>query len=167
MGADEGKEGAVRVLAIDPGPIDSAWVIWDGMKIDDHGKCPNGEIISLLSDREDFSDPCHIVAIEMIASYGMPVGKEVFETCVWIGRFQQTAENRGMPVELIPRREVKLHLCNSVRAKDANVRQALIDKVGPQGKKASPGPTYGIKADEWAALGLAVTALHQEICGAF
>lgn len=157
----------MRILAIDPGSEQSAWVIWDGTKIVDHGKCSNGEIISLLSDREDFSDPCHIVAIEMIASYGMPVGREVFETCVWIGRFQQTAENRGMPVKLIPRREVKLHLCNSVRAKDANVRQALIDKVGPRGKKASPGPTYGIKADEWAALGLAVTALHQEICGAF
>lgn len=157
----------MRVLAIDPGPIDSAWVIWDGSMILDHGKCPNGEIISLLSDRDEFSDPAHVVAIEMIASYGMPVGREVFETCVWIGRFQQTAENRGMPVELIPRREVKLHLCNSVRAKDANVRQALLDKVGPQGTKKQPGPTYGIKADCWAALGLALTAYHQELHGAF
>lgn len=157
----------MKILAIDPGSEQSAWVIWDGLKIVDHGKCPNGEIISLLSDREDFSEPAHVVAIEMIASYGMPVGREVFETCVWIGRFLQTAANRGMPVELIYRREVKLHLCNSVRAKDANVRQALIDKVGPQGKKACPGPTYGIKADEWAALGLALTAYHQEIAGAF
>lgn len=156
----------LRIMAIDPGPVQSAWVLWDGMTILDHGKVPNEELISLLGDREDFSDPCHIVAIEMIASYGMAVGQSVFETCVWIGRFQQTAINRGMPVELIPRREVKLHLCNSVKAKDANVRQALLDKVGPQGTKKQPGPTFGIKADEWAALSVAVTAYDEELMDA-
>jgi hypothetical protein len=51
---------------------------------------------------------------------------------------------------------VKLHLCNSPRAKDGNVRQALIDRVGPQGTKKGQGPTYGIKSHEWAALAVAV-----------
>ena len=152
----------MKILAVDPGSEQSALVLWDGSQILDHRKEPNEDIIShIILLQYD------ILAIEEICSYGMPVGREVFQTCIWTGRYIQTAANHQRPYELIPRREVKLHLCNSVRAKDANVRQALIDKVGPQGKKACPGPTYGIKADEWAALGLALTAYHQEIAGAF
>ncbi len=99
------------------------------------------------------------LAIEMIASYGMPVGKEIFETCVWIGRFVQAW---GGPFTQVYRRDVKLHLCGQPRAKDANIRAALIDKFGPGkgkaiGTKKSPGPLYGMTADCWAALGVAVT----------
>jgi len=47
-------------------------------------------------------------------------------------------------------------LCGSVRAKDSNIRQALIDRVGPQGKKHSPGPTYGLAKHDWAALAIAI-----------
>jgi hypothetical protein len=61
-------------------------------------------------------------------------------------------------VELIYRKDIKLFLCGTMRAKDANIRQALIDKIGPQGTKAQPGPTYGIKSHSWAALAVAVYA---------
>ncbi|NII07239.1 hypothetical protein HBF25_12680 [Luteibacter anthropi] len=98
-----------------------------------------------------------VVAIEMIASYGMPVGAEVFETVRWIGRFQQACRDPEA-VRLIYRKDVKMHLCGTPRAKDANIRQALIDKLGAPGTKKSPGPTYGVKSHAWAALGVAVTA---------
>lgn len=98
------------------------------------------------------------LAIEMIASYGMPVGREVFETCVWIGRF---IEAWGGPYTLVYRKDVKLHLCGQPRAKDSNIRQALIDRYGGKdravGKKATPGPLYGVSADVWSALAIAVT----------
>lgn len=151
----------MKIMAIDPGPVQSAWVLWDGQAILQHGIQPNDDIIPLLARNHD------VLAIEWIESYGMPVGKEVFCTCLWVGRFVHASWIVGKPYELIPRKEVKLHLCNNLRAKDANVRQALIDKVGPQGTKKQPGPTYGIKADCWAALGLALTAYHQELNGAF
>ena len=93
----------------------------------------------------------------MIASYGMPVGREVFETCVWIGRFQQ-AWHDPEAVRLVYRRDVKLHLCGSPKAKDGNIRAALIDKLGPVGLKSAPGPLYGVKSHAWAALAAAVTA---------
>jgi hypothetical protein len=41
------------------------------------------------------------------------------------------------------------------------VRQALIDRLGLQGTKKAPGPTYGIKSHEWAALAVAVYGWDQ------
>ena len=48
-----------------------------------------------------------------------------------------------------------------MRAKDSNIRQALLDLYGGDkrkaiGIKAEPGPLYGIKSHMWAALGVAV-----------
>jgi hypothetical protein len=151
------------LLAIDPGPEESAWVLYDEQQAMPlaWAKVPNefllGHIESSTADR---------LVIEHIASYGMPVGAEVFETCVWIGRLiQHWASGRVTrhPAEKVYRREVKLHLCGSARAKDSNVRQALIDRYGPGktlaiGRKDAPGPLYRMKGDEWAALGVAVTA---------
>ena len=48
------------------------------------------------------------LVIEMIASYGMPVGKEVFETCVWIGRFVELAKIQNIDVEYIYRKDKKI-----------------------------------------------------------
>jgi len=140
----------MTILALDPGTTDTAFVLWDGRRILDAGHFPNAEIRQVLIGRE-----YDAVATEMIASYGMAVGKEVFETCVWIGRFLEIAHTE---TRLCYRRDVKLHLCHSPRAKDANVRQALIDRLGPQGTKKNPGPTYGMKSHLWAALAVAVYA---------
>jgi hypothetical protein len=83
------------------------------------------------------------------------VGAEVFETCVWIGRFMEAygAEH----VHRITRGQIKTHLCHSMRAKDANIRQALIDRFGKPGTKRYPGALYGVSGDLWAALAVAVT----------
>ena len=100
-------------------------------------------------------------ACEMVASYGMPVGREVFETVLWIGRFWEAFDG---DMEFVYRKDVKMHLCHTTRAKDANVRQALLDKTPstgagatPQiGTKKEPGPLYGIKSHLWSALAVAV-----------
>ena len=143
---------AQMVLAIDPGTTHSAYVVYRAPDILQHARVSN---IELLRDiRTGSFGDCQHMAIEMIASYGMAVGAEVFRTCVWVGRFQEAWHNDFTEVL---RREVKLHLCNSPRAKDANVRQALLDRFGPPGTKKSPGRTYGIAKDVWQALGVAVT----------
>jgi hypothetical protein len=144
------------MLAIDPGTTESAYVVtWAG-SIMSYGKVPNDELLAGLRKLVAHGCQSHDVAIEMIASYGMAVGREVFETCLWIGRFLERIQ--PCPVRLVYRNEVKSHLCHSMRAKDGNIRQALIDKLGPPGTKKAPGPTYGISGDVWAALGVAVTA---------
>ena len=143
------------MIAIDPGNERSAWVMYDGDRIAAAGIEPNEHILGLLDIERSFGSE---VVIEMIASYGMPVGREVFDTCVWIGRFMEAAGG----AELVYRKDVKMHLCGQTRAKDANIRQALIDRFGPGkdkaiGTKKEPGPLYGLKADMWAALAVAVT----------
>ena len=148
----------MRVLAIDPGTTQSGWAILHDRVVMASGIMKNADLRADLSNHEALN--VDSVAIEMIASYGMPVGKEVFETCVWIGRFCEAYAKGGVEPALIYRRDVKLHLCRSVRAKDANIRQALIDKLGPQGTKKEPGPTYGVKSHAWAALAVAVTFIE-------
>ena len=138
------------ILAIDPGTTHSAFVQYRAGEILDHGWIPNAEMRQVLIGRE--YDRC---AIEMIASYGMAVGASTFMTCLWIGRF--TEVSRVEPV-LCFRKDIKLFLCGTMRAKDGNIRQALLDLVGPQGTKPKPGPTYGIKSHSWAALAVAVFA---------
>lgn len=151
----------MTVLALDPGTEVTAFVamhegvcVWHGMK-------PNEDVVSWLrSDMAMMPESPRLVACEMIASYGMPVGREVFETCVWIGRFREAVAAR--PWKLVYRQDVKLELCGSTRAKDSNVRQALLDRFGGKaaalGTKKAPGPLHGLKADEWAALGVAIVA---------
>jgi hypothetical protein len=142
---------ADEIIAIDPGPTKSAFVIWDGRIVIDSAWIDNHEIRDVISMHRR---KCTI-AIEMIASYGMAVGADVFQTCVEIGRMQEVAEGRA---ELVFRRDVKLHLCGSARAKDPNIRQALLDRFGPVGTKKAPGPLYGVKSHIWSALAVAVTA---------
>ena len=149
------------LLAIDPGPSASAYVVWDGVRILGKGKYSNQEFLGQVEHCRGMANS-HC-AIEMIASYGMAVGAEVFETCVWIGRFME----RFGPdrCDRIPRIQIKNHLCHSSRAKDANIRQALIDRFGPVGSKNAPGPLFGVAGDVWSALAVAVTWWDQRDLG--
>lgn len=140
-----------EILAIDPGPLKSAFVRWDGERVIDCAWIDNHEIRDVIA----MNRRKRTIAIEMIASYGMAVGADVFSTCVEIGRMVEAA---GGSVSLVFRRDVKLHLCGSARAKDANIRQALLDRFGPVGTKKTPGPLYGVKSHIWSALAVAVTA---------
>ena len=151
-----------QVLAIDPGCSESAWVLYDGTKPIEFGKQPNGELLQMIG--KDYFHEADNLVIEQIASMGMSVGEEVFETVFWSGRF---AEAWGAPFHRVKRHQCKMHLCGSSRAKDGNIRQAIIDRYGPErekaiGRKKSPGPLYGISADVWQALAVAITWWESE-----
>lgn len=144
----------MATLSVDPGNEQSAYVIWDGEKIIKAAKVSNEDILWVLADPNPVYDS---LTIEMIASYGMPVGKSVFETCLWIGRFDQCYLQRfGARARLVYRQDIKLHICKSPRANDSTIRQALIDRLGAPGTKKAQGPTYGMSGDMWAALAVAV-----------
>jgi hypothetical protein len=169
------RENAMHVLAIDPGPVESAYVFYDtaSRKPTGFGKRPNADVLSGFASVAREGGKWQLV-VEMIASYGMPVGAEVFETCVWIGRFIQEWEHHfdylahPRPA-LIYRKDVKLRLCGTTKAKDSNIRQRLIDIYGGKeaaiGCKAKPGPLYKVKADAWAALAVAVAYTDRPAAG--
>lgn len=167
----------MNVLGIDPGQQQSAWVLYDPRagRIVDFKIQPNGGLAWELRYRQIAAN---YLAIEMVGHYGtgMAVGKSIFDTCLWIGRFIEAFPG---PHSLILRKTVCAHLCGSARAGDPNIRQAIIDRFPPIGgghcpqigTKKQPGPLYGIKRDLWSALAIAITwaetqaAATSTVCG--
>lgn len=150
----------MSILAIDPGYEVSGYVVLgEDDCIESHGILTHDVMLSVIELWRDR------MVVEMVASYGRPVGREVFETVYWIGRYVQ-AYYRPDEVLRIPRKSVTKFICMNAGATDSHIRQALIDmypRTGggaiPQiGVKAKPGPLFGMRKDEWAALGLAFTA---------
>lgn len=153
----------MRLLAIDPGTTESAYVVMDeNYKPIEAKKLPNADVRQRLLEL----NPDHVF-IELIGHYGtgMPAGQTVFDTCIWIGRFVEILLERDP--ELVKRVPVKVHHCGSPRAKDTNVRQALVDRFTPnapnmgKGTRAKPGWFYGFRADVWQAYAVGVYGLDK------
>lgn len=160
-----------KLIAIDPANVYSGYVIveydenFEITKILDKGKVENDKIYDILAREHGYE-----LAVEMIASYGMAVGATVFETCVTIGRFTQFALDIGKvkTVGRVYRKDEKLNICGTLKAKDANIMQALIDRYAygvpnrGKGTKKNQGFFYGFSKDMWAAMAVAVTYLDSK-----
>lgn len=171
------------LLAIDPGYIESAWVLFDGSGVVSHGKQTNADVLALC--RHKIDSIADELAIEMVESFGMAVGKETFETVYWIGRFCE-AWGDDSTLKRVYRKTVCGALCRNGRASDSNIRQACVDHYGGETKaiggkrcdkckgkgvvgrnkepceiwKHPPGPLWGLARDEWQAMGLALAVTH-------
>ena len=153
------------IMAIDPGTRCSGFCIVDSenMQPKGFGKEINDYLSRIL--RLGVYDA---VVIERVASMGLPVGAEVFETCEWVGRFSQIAEDKGFPVHYVYRKDEKMTICGSMKATDATIRRALIDRYAQhdkrtgKGTKGNPDWFYGFKKDIWAAFAVAETWKEME-----
>lgn len=158
------------VLAIDPGPEESAYALINlatrrPIRVE---KLTNPRLLLAIRNDTEIGTATY-AAVEMVASYGMAVGADVFETCVWIGRYQEALLQRAdrRPVDRIVRLRVKTHHCHDSKAKDSNITQALIDRFAPgqpnrgKGTKTDPGWFHGFRADIWQAYALAVLVADQ------
>ena len=150
----------MKLLAIDPGNVQSAWVLFDYGMIADFA-------ITLNADMPDHFDYLEHVAIEYMKPRGMPTAKEEMDTMFWAGRIVQAiCGYDDIPWTPVHRMDVKLHLCGNARAKDKNVMQALKDRYGGngcKGTKKNPGPLYGFHDDLWAALAVGLTFLDTRL----
>ncbi len=153
------------MLALDPGNRETGFCYVDTATRAplQGGKEPNDFVSEIARTCTDFD----VAAIEIIESYGMAVGRDVFETCEWIGRFKQIFDDRGISYHIITRKEEKLTICGSPRANDTTIRHALIDRFAShdfrsgKGTKANPDFFYGFRADQWSAYAVATTALDR------
>ena len=149
------------ILAVDPGPRSSGWVLYD--VVDEvvlrHGIDTNETLLfQMLAPPVSQADA---FVIEKFEARGMPIGESSIETIFWSGRLAQAWEGTRYFVQ---RRAVKLHLCGTTRAKDSNINAVLGDRFSggqgmrvAKGLKKSPGPLYGMKSHSLAALAVAVT----------
>lgn len=155
------------IVGIDPGNEQSAYVLCSAsdLKPISFAKLTNelmyDHMCTALRSLDLDSAADVEFAIEMIASYGLPVGAEVFDTCRWIGRLEERLKR--FRVTFIFRKEEKVYICGSMRANDANIRQALVDRFAPgqpnfgKGTKKNPGFFFGFKADVWQSFAVACT----------
>lgn len=153
----------MRILGIDPGTTESGWVIYDteNHSIIDKGIDENETVDLTVINKE--SDA---VAIEMVASYGMPVGKETFETVYWIGRFAEMAISLSKGVyRYYKKTDINPSICFNSKANDSIIRRALLDMFPKTGGGSEPsigtkkqqGPLYGFNSHMYPALAVALT----------
>jgi len=146
------------VFAIDPGPVVSGWVLYntEDERVLAAGVESNGEVLWRVG-----MSTAQAMLCERFEARGMPLGDSSITTIYWSGRFHQAWDG---PAHFIRRRDVKLHLCGTARAKDSNVNAAIWDRFSggkgmraAKGTKAKPGPLYGVTSHALAALAVAVT----------
>lgn len=154
----------MRILSIDPGPTNTAVLVWNtGTEtIEYKGKIPTPEALVIVQ-----TTTADIVYCELLQCMGMAVGREVFETAYYIGEIRRICIDRGLKFKGVFRTEIKLHHCHTTKAKDGNIRQALLDRYADRrdkqgrlsgGSKKDPGRLFGVSEDIWSALAIATYA---------
>lgn len=149
----------MEILSIDAGTTVSGFAIISfPFSLVRFGKISNEELRSIV-----LNETYDVLVYEKFQSMGMPVGASTFESVEWNGVYRECARSRGIPIKTVYRKEEKEILCGSLRAKDGNIRQALIDRYARhdlkngKGTKANPDVFYGVSKDVWAAIAVGVT----------
>ena len=147
------------ILSIDVGTTESGFcfIDKDTYKPISFGKISNNDLLKIVKN-EDYDT----LIYEEFQSYGMPIGISTITSITWNGRYMQIALDRGKQVDYIYRKEEKMNICGSMKAKDSNIRQALIDRFGEVGTKKNQGFFYGFKKDIWAAYAVGITWLDKQ-----
>lgn len=157
------------LLAIDPGDVESAFCFMDMETYEplyfakEKNEDAMEHMVSYVVGSDTANSNVTHVAIEMLSSYGMSVGKTVLFTAAWVGRFYQCLSEYVPYMHYIYRQDEKLCICGQMRAKDSNVRQALIDRFAKFDFKQGKGSIknhdwfWGFKADIWQSYAVGVT----------
>ena len=155
----------MNILSLDVGTVESGYCLvdTDTYKPIKFGKILNEDLLKIVKEEE-----YETLVYEEFQSYGMPVGQTTIASITWNGRYIQSALDRNKRVEPIFRKEEKMCLCGTMKAKDSNIRQALIDRFAQfdfkngKGTKAKKDFFYGFAKDSWSAFCIATVYLDKE-----
>lgn len=175
----------MKIMAIDPGTTESAYVILDDQyQIISADKVGNDVVLSIIADAPGLD----AVIIEDIeprysstdrSAAGAVMGQSTIETIKAFGRFSWQAALRGLMVRSIFRRDERSCLIPTKRNAlpplpetapkhaDGQIRASLIrrfarhDQERGRGTKANPDTFYGFHGDMWQAMAVGVTWLDQ------
>lgn len=146
------------VLGIDPGPLKSGIIRWDGKKQWGAEIIDNMDLFAYLMDA-----PEDLIVVEiMSSSYSHVAGKDIMQTQLWAGKFLGAFDKYKIEVF---RSQVSKYFCNITGANDAQLKSGIVDIVDPmrefgklgKGTKKNPGPLYGISESHiWDALAYAM-----------
>lgn len=130
------------LLGIDPGTRETAMVATDCREIVVAEYVPNAEVFKRLDAATEahWTRRPHVV-VEGIQAMGMIVGQETFDTAVLVGRIVQHCIHRKLTYSIVYRGDVKRTMCGTSLAKDANIRQAVIDAFG------SDSVVFGVRCE--------------------
>ena len=160
------------IMAVDPGNINSAYVIFDCAPYTPLVKdqCANAKMRERI---EYYRNGIDTLLIEYPRPRGQPMYYQLVDTIFWVGRFVEAYGCNG-PDDywLVDRKDVKMNMVGSTKATDANLRMACINRfrIGPDSKwplgggkvpevgiKSQRGPLYGFACDTWQALAIAIS----------
>lgn len=158
-------EGGV-ILAIDPGPSKCGAVLYDADAYTASpflGGCPStAELLDHLAS--EAWEPPALVLVERVQSYGIS-GASLLQTAEVYGHVAGICRVRGVRFGGAYRKEVCDALMVRGGSRDKQVRERVLEHLGTHhglaakavvGRKATPGPAYGIASHAWQALGLAI-----------
>src|ERR1041385_5766780 len=97
-----------RILAIDPGTAQSAWLFFEDGRPNHFGMYPNAELLDCIrkpaDDLATFKEGLDLVVIETIEPrYGLRMGWETLDTSRYIGKLEEAS--RPLPVVLLKSEE--------------------------------------------------------------
>lgn len=176
----------MKFLAIDPGTIQSAYVVLDdAYQILSADKVVNSVILDIIAETPGLD---RVVIEDMEPRYtsgdrsaaGAVMGTSTIQTLKWMGQFERQATLRGLPVGWICRRDERSALIPTKKNglpplppgapahADGQIRAALIqrfaryDTATGKGTKKEPDTFYGFAGDMWQAMAVGVTWLDRE-----
>ena len=143
----------MTVLSIDPGTTMSGYsLVGPAYEVIDAGKVDSGDIGQLIRSINP-----SVVCVESMQSYGASVGREIFETCFWIGEYRHVCRQCGIPFHLYPRPEYARAIAGVQKVTDSVLRQALLLRFGSDAKG---GPLFKLKGDSDRRSAFALAVYH-------
>ena len=151
------------ILGIDPGPSTSGMVLYDPI---------DRRVVKAWKEADQAEVQHYVrgmrrgiraglerqVVVEQVSA-GPRMGASLLETQLLAGCIVGWCQAWGLPIDALYRRDVIRALgCTAKKpSRDSQVRATLIERHGGStaiGKKAEPGPLYGVASHAWQALGL-------------